>query len=84
VPVIAPIAVIGTAARITIIVQILVVVPSSAVTTIVIVFSPTSKLIAPDAEPLATGVPFTVIVALVSAAVGVTVILVILFATEAV
>ena len=41
----------------------LVVVPFAAVTTTVIVLLPTFKLIAPDAEPEVTAVPFTVTVA---------------------
>ncbi|MNR52425.1 hypothetical protein D3C85_1722710 [compost metagenome] len=61
-----------------------VVVPSSAVTTVVIVLLPTLKPMASDAAPLATAVPFTFIVALLSDTVGVTVILLTPLATLAV
>ena len=56
-------------------------VPSCAVTTTLTLFIPTTRLIGPDAEPLATVVPFTVTVALASAVVGVTVTDVTAFAT---
>ena len=62
----------------------MVVVPSSAVTKVVIVFEPTASASAPDAVPEVTGEPSTVIVAVMSAAVGVTVIEVTPFATLAV
>jgi hypothetical protein len=42
------------------------VIPSCAVTATVMVFSPVARGIAADAVPLATAVPFTVIVALAS------------------
>jgi hypothetical protein len=57
-----------------VIVYVLVVVPSSAVTTIVTVLSPTFKLIEPDAESDDTVTVLTVIVACDSVLVGVTVI----------
>ena len=47
--------------------------PSCAVTTVLMVVWPTAKAIAPDAVPEVTAVPFTVIVALASCVVGVTV-----------
>jgi hypothetical protein len=50
----------------------------------VIVLEPTLRLIAPDAEPEVTEVPFTVMVAWLLLLVGVTVIEVIEFATDAV
>ncbi len=62
----------------------MVVVPSCAVTTVVIVFAPTARLIAPDALPDDTVAPLILMVAFGSAAVGVTVKLVTLFATLAV
>jgi hypothetical protein len=43
------------------------------VTTVLIVLSPTTRLIAPLAEPEVTAIPFTFTVALGSATVGVTV-----------
>ena len=51
----------------------MVVTPSCAVTMVVMVFDPTANAIAPDAVPEATVVPSTVIVAVGSALVGVTV-----------
>lgn len=57
--------------------------PSWAVTTIVIVFEPTFSEIEPEAEPEVTVVPLTLMLAEVSVRVGVTVIEVTLFATEA-
>ena len=72
------------AARVTVTVYVFVVVPSCAVTTVVMVFAPTERAIAPDALPEATVVPFTVMVAVASATVGVTVRLVTLFATDCV
>jgi hypothetical protein len=74
----------AVAARVTVTVYVLVVVPSCAVTTVVMVFAPTLREIAPDALPEAIGVPFTVMVAYVLLAVGVTVMLVTPFATLAV
>ena len=49
------------------------VVPSPAVTTVVIVFAPTVKGIFAEADPDVTAVPFTVMVEVGSLAVGVTV-----------
>jgi len=72
------------AARVTTTVYVLVVVPSCAVTTAVIVFVPTFRLIGPDAVPDVTVVPFTVTVALASEVVGVTVMLVVALLTLAV
>ena len=61
-------------ARVTIIEYVLVVVPFWAVTTVLIVVAvPTAKVIAPDAAPDDTATPFTFMVAVGSAAVGVTV-----------
>jgi hypothetical protein len=60
-----------------------VVVPSWAVTTVVIVFGPTFKKIPSDAVPDATGAPSTVTVALGSVVVGVTITELALFGTEA-
>ena len=48
------------------------------------VFSPTTRLIGPEAVPEVTGVPLTVTVALACATVGVTLMLVVEFVTEAV
>jgi hypothetical protein len=47
--------------------------PSSAVTTVVIVFDPTDKLTAPEATPESTDTPFTVTDAFESVTLGVTV-----------
>ncbi len=58
--------------------------PLAAVTTTVMVFEPTFRLIDPDADPDVTAVPFTVIEAPESVLVGVTVIELMLLATEAV
>ena len=60
------------------------VVPSCAVTTVVIVLGPTDNAIDPDALPLATVVPLTFTVALGSFTVGVTVIVVVALLTDAV
>ena len=46
-------------------------------------FAPTVKFIAPEADPLVTDIPLTVIVALASALVGVTVMLVVALLTAA-
>lgn len=62
----------------------MVVVPSCAVTTVVIVLAPTFKLMLPLATPVATAVPFTVTVALAWFTVGVTVIEDTLLATDCV
>ena len=59
-------------------------VPSSAVTIVVIILLPTLNAMLPDALPLATVVPFTVTVALASDVVGVTVILLVALLTDAV
>ena len=48
------------------------------------VLVPTTRLIAPEAEPLLTAVPFMVTVAVASATVGVTVVDVVALDTEAV
>ena len=61
-------------ARVTVTVYVLVVVPSCAVTTVVMVFGPTFSVIGPEAVPELTAAPFTVIVAVASLAVGVNVI----------
>ena len=58
--------------------------PSSAVTTIVMVFAPSLRLIEPDAAPDATATPLTVRVASACRLSGVTVVEVTLLATEAV
>ena len=60
------------AARVTVTVYVFGVVPSSAVTTTVIVLLPTARLMLPDADPLDTAVPFTVTAACDSFKVGVT------------
>ena len=71
-------------ALMTVTVYVLVVVPFCAVTTVVITLLPTERFIDPEAVPLVTEVPFTVTVAVASATVGVTVMEVILLATDAV
>jgi hypothetical protein len=58
-------------ARVTTNEYVCVVVPSCAVTTVVIVLVPTFKAMLPDAEPEATVVPLTFIVAVGSVVVGV-------------
>ncbi len=60
------------------------VVPSCAVTIVVMVFGPTARFIGADAEPLATVAPLTMTVAVASLTVGVTVMLVVAFGTDAV
>lgn len=55
--------------------------PSCAVTTTGMVFTPTARDIAPDAEPDATEIPLTFTVELVSETVGVTVKDVVVFET---
>ena len=55
-----------------------------AVTTTDMVFVPTLKAIAPETEPLVTAVPFTVMLALASDLVGVTVMLLVALLTLAV
>ncbi len=59
-------------------------VPSAAVTTTVIVFSPTLKEMAPEAEPDVVDTPFTVTVAGATLTVGVTVTDDVAFDTDAV
>jgi len=73
----------ATAALVTVIVYVFVVVPFWAVTNNVIVLLPTFKLIAALAVPDATVVPFTFTVALACATVGVSVMDEIEFATDA-
>jgi len=58
------------AARVAVMVYVLVVTPSDAATSTVMVFDPTVKGMLPDKLPEATAVPFTVMVAPASAAVG--------------
>ena len=58
--------------------------PSCAVATTVTVVSPTVSGIAPEAAPEATVMPFTLMLAVLSVSVGVTVSDVTLLATEAV
>ena len=70
--------------RVTLTEYVCVVVPSCAVTTVVIVVTPTPRLIEPLALPEATVVLFTFTVAVPSATVGVTVIAVVAFDTVAV
>ena len=69
---------------VTLTVYVLVVVPSCAVTTVVMVLLPTARAIEPDAEPLVTVLPFTVTVAVASLVVGVTVMLAVALGTLAV
>jgi hypothetical protein len=64
----------NAASRVMVVVYVWVVVPSCAVTTVVIVLAPTFKLMLPLALPDATAVPLTVTVALAWLTVGVTVI----------
>ena len=59
-------------------------VPPDVVTTVVIVLAPTLKAMAPEVPPDATVVPFTVTVEPAAATVGVTVIDVVEFDTDAV
>ena len=59
------------------------VVPSCAVTTVLTVLLPGLMVIAPDALPLDTAVPFTVTLAVASARVGVTVIVAVPIETPA-
>ena len=73
----------SAAALVMVMVYVFVVVPSWAVTTVVIILLPTFKTTF-LAAPLAVGVPFTVMVALTLLAVGVTSTDVTLLATEAV
>jgi len=72
-------------ARVTTIEYVLVVVPSCAVTTVVIVVAvPAARAIAPDAVPEVTATPLTFMVAFGSAAVGVTVTDAVALATDVV
>ena len=71
------------AARVTVTVYVLVVVPSEAVTMVVMVLLPTVSGMLPDGAPEATAVPFTVTVALASLTVGVRVMLLVALLTEA-
>ncbi len=61
-------------ARLTVMVYISVVIPSWAVTFVVMVLAPTTSAIAVEAEPEATVTPFTLMVEVASVTVGVTVI----------
>ena len=71
-------------ALVIVIITVLVVTPSCAVITVVIVFGPVNNGILADAEPEATAAPFTVMVAVASCAVGITCTLLVLFITAAV
>ena len=62
-------------ARVAVMVYVLVVVPSWAVTTVVMVFAPTFNAIGADALPEATAIPLTVTVDVGTAVTGVIVIL---------
>ncbi len=70
-------------ALVTVMVYVSVVLPSPAVTTVVIVFGPTAKGIAPEGVPEVTAMPLTFTVAVVSLVVGVTVMLVVTLLTGA-
>ena len=70
--------------RVTVIVYVLLVAPSCAVTTVVITLVPTVRAIDPLATPDATVAPFTVTVAVASVTVGLSVIDVVAFGTLAV
>ena len=71
-------------ARVAVMVYVLVVTPSWAVTMVVMVFGPTFKAIGAEAVPEATAVPFTVTVDVVTAVTGVIVILAAPFTTSSV
>ena len=71
-------------ARVAVMIYVLVVTPSCAVTTILITLAPTLSGMAPVAAPEATAVPFTFIVALASVVTEVTVRLLSLLGTEVV
>ena len=71
------------AARVTVSVYVLVVVPFGAVTMVVIALAPNAKAIEPDALPELTAVPFTFTVAVGSLVVGVIVMEATLLATLA-
>ena len=74
----------NAAARVTFVVYVCVVVPSCAVTTVVMVLLPTLNEIAPLALPLVTAVPLMAMVALAWLRVDVTVMEETLLATDAV
>ena len=74
----------GVAARVTVRVYVLVVIPSCAVTTALMTFEPTARAIGPDALPEATVVPFTSMVDVLTTDVGFTVMDVTPFTTLAV
>ena len=67
----------------TLIVYVLVVTPSCAVTTTVMTLLPVLKVIGPEGLPLATATPFTLTVAVAFAVVGVTVMVLLLLTTLA-
>ena len=71
-------------ARVTVMVYVLVVTPSWAVTTVVMVLGPTAKAILPDAVPELIVTPFTATVAVWSLVVGVTVMVETALLTDAV
>ena len=75
--------VLEVAARVTLSVYVFVVLPSRAVTTVVMVLEPTARLMDPQAVPDGTSTPLTFTVALGSAALGVTVRAVVVFETLA-
>jgi len=72
------------AARVTVTLYVFVFVPFCAVTTVVMVFEPTFNAMAPDAVPEFTAIPFTVTVEVATLVFGVTVIDVMVLATDAV
>ena len=72
------------AARVTVMVYVLVVEPSCAVTIVVMALAPMLKVIAPEGLPEVTVVLFTVTVAVGSAVVGVTITEVMAFPTASV
>ena len=72
------------ASRVTVKVYVPLVVPSCAVTTVVITLAPNCRGIGPDAVPEVTVTPFTVTVAAASLVVGVTLMLVVALVTSAV
>ena len=77
-------ALLDAAARVTVTVYVLMVTPSCAITTTGMALAPTASVWAAEAVPVATAVPFTVIVALASLAVGVMVMEETPYATDAV
>ena len=72
------------AVRVTVRVYVLVTVVSAEVTTVVITFAPTLRVIAPEALPVATAIVLTVMRASGSVALGITVMLVVAKGTVAV